>query len=134
MCILFRFVYVDRKVYSLDETYTSLRISGYTLAEVKQQLFNGQVISSEQFTEFQSPNGNKNISDTVMSLVIESPEKSPLYFIIARFWVETFGNSVTVIRYLSALISLLVFIGSLHNLGKISTNRAFIGFAESYLM
>ncbi|WP_414752357.1 glycosyltransferase family 39 protein [Anabaena sp. CCY 9910] len=109
MCILFRFVYVERKVYSLDESYTSLRISGYTLAEVKQQLFNGQVISRANFTEFQSPNLNKNISDTVMSLIIESPEKSPLYFIIARFWVERFGNSVTVIRYLSALISLLVF-------------------------
>jgi uncharacterized membrane protein len=44
-----------------------------------------------------------------MSLATESPEKSPLYFIIARFWVETFGNSVVAVRCLSALISLLVF-------------------------
>nr|WP_313949421.1 MULTISPECIES: glycosyltransferase family 39 protein [Nostocaceae] len=44
-----------------------------------------------------------------MSIALESPQKSPLYFIVVRFWVEIFGNSVTVIRCLSALISLLVF-------------------------
>lgn len=109
MCILFRFVYIDRKVYSADETYTSLRISGYTVAEVKQEIFNGRIISRENFLEFQSNNLDKSFSDTVMSLALESPEKSPLYFIIARFWVEIFGNSVAVIRCLSALISLLVF-------------------------
>ncbi|MBD2345841.1 glycosyltransferase family 39 protein [Anabaena subtropica] len=109
MCILFRFVYIDRKVYSLDETYTSLRISGYTVAEVTPQIFNGRIISRENFTEFQRPNLNKNVNDIVMSLAVESPDKSPLYYIIARFWVEIFGNSVIVIRYLSALISLLVF-------------------------
>ncbi|BAT54502.1 unknown protein [Nostoc sp. NIES-3756] len=109
MCILFRFVYIDRKVYSADETYTSLRISGYTVAEAKQEIFNGRIISRENFLQFQSTNTNKGFSDTVMSLALESPEKSPLYFIIARFWVEIFGNSVVAIRYLSALISLLVF-------------------------
>lgn len=109
MCILFRFVYIDRKVYSADETYTSLRISGYTVAEVKRELFNGRIISRENFLEFQSNNLDKSFSDTVMSLAIESPEKSPLYFIVAKFWVEIFGNSVVAIRCLSALISLLVF-------------------------
>lgn len=109
MCILFRFIYIDRKVYSLDETYTSLRISGYTVAEVKPQIFNGQIISRENFTEFQTLNLNKTFNDTVMSLAVERPDKSPLYYIIARFWVKTFGSSVIVIRYLSALISLLVF-------------------------
>ncbi|MBD2499630.1 glycosyltransferase family 39 protein [Anabaena azotica] len=109
MCILFRFVYIDRKVYSADETYTSLRISGYTVAEVKQELFKGRIISRENFLEFQNTNVDKGFSDTVMSLALESPEKSPLYFIIARFWVEIFGNSVVAIRCLSALISLLVF-------------------------
>jgi len=109
MCILFRFVYIDRKVYSADETYTSLRISGYTQAEVKQELFNGRIISRENFLKFQSNNLDKGFSDTVMSLALESPEKSPLYFIIARFWVEIFGNSVVAIRCLSALMSLLIF-------------------------
>lgn len=107
--IFFRFFNLGGKVYSHDETYTSLRISGYTAAEVKQQLFNGQVISRESFAKFQRPNLEKGLSDTIKSLAIEDPQHPPLYYIIARFWVEIFGYSVTTIRSLSVLISLLVF-------------------------
>jgi uncharacterized membrane protein len=111
MAILFRFSNIDSKVYSHDETYTSLRISGYTVEEVKQKLFNGRVITSESFAQFQSINQEKKLSDTIMSLAKEEPQRTPLYYIIARFWVGIFGNSVTAIRSLSAFISLLVFPG-----------------------
>ncbi|GAX37134.1 glycosyltransferase family 39 protein [Nodularia sp. NIES-3585] len=109
MGILFRFVNLEGKVYSHDETYTSLRISGYTVAEVKQEIFNGRVISKESFARFQRPNLDKGFSGTIMSLATEDPQHPPLYYLIARLWVQIFGNSVTAIRSLSALISLLVF-------------------------
>ncbi|BAZ48181.1 hypothetical protein NIES4103_07870 [Nostoc sp. NIES-4103] len=109
MCILFRFCKLDGKIYSHDETYTSLRISGYTVDEAKQQIFNGGVINQESFIKFQSPNLDKDVNDTIMSLVKEAPQYPPLYYVIARFWLEIFGNSVTAIRSLSALISLLIF-------------------------
>ncbi|MBD2489185.1 glycosyltransferase family 39 protein [Aulosira sp. FACHB-615] len=109
MALLFRFFNLDSKVYSHDETYTSLRISGYTVAEVKQQLFNNRVISPESLTQFQGVNSQKGLSDTIMSLAKENPQRTPLYFAIARFWLEIFGNSITSIRSLSACISLLVF-------------------------
>ncbi|AFZ26258.1 putative membrane protein [Cylindrospermum stagnale PCC 7417] len=107
--IFFRFFNLGGKVYWHDETYTSLRISGYTAREVKQQLFNGQVISRESFARFQRPNLEKGLSDTIKSLAIEDPQHPPLYYIIARLWVEIFGYSVTTIRSLSVFISLLVF-------------------------
>ncbi|MEH2283366.1 MAG: glycosyltransferase family 39 protein [Nostoc sp.] len=107
--IFFRFFNIDRKVYWHDETFTSLRISGYTANEVRQQIFNGRIIDKESFAKFQSPNMEKGLSDTIMSLEIEDPQHPPLYYIIARFWVEIFGNSVTIIRSLSAFISLLIF-------------------------
>ncbi|WP_414549025.1 glycosyltransferase family 39 protein [Anabaena sp. CCY 0017] len=109
MGILFRFVNLEGKVYSHDETYTSLRISGYTVDEVKQEIFNGRVISRESFARFQRPNLEKGFSGTIMSLATEDPQHPPLYYLIARLWVQIFGNSVVVIRSLSALISLLVF-------------------------
>ncbi|MBE9198460.1 MULTISPECIES: glycosyltransferase family 39 protein [unclassified Nodularia (in: cyanobacteria)] len=109
MGILFRFVNLEGKVYSHDETYTSLRISGYTVDDVKQQIFNGRVISQESFAKFQRPNLEKGFSDTIMSLATEDPQYPPLYYLIARLWVQIFGNSITVIRSLSGLISLLVF-------------------------
>ncbi|ACC83924.1 glycosyltransferase family 39 protein [Nostoc punctiforme] len=108
MGILFRFFNLDTKVYSHDETYTSLRISGYTRTEAQNKLFNGSVIGKESFAQFQGVN-QKSLNDTIMTLAKEDSLHPPLYYIIARLWLEIFGNSVTAIRSLSALISLLVF-------------------------
>ncbi len=107
--IFFRFFNLDRKVYWHDETFTSLRISGYTANEVRQQIFNGRIITKESFAKFQSPNMEKGLSYTIKSLEVEDPQHPPLYYVIARLWVGIFGNSVTVIRSLSAFISLLIF-------------------------
>ncbi|MEH2379388.1 MAG: glycosyltransferase family 39 protein [Nostoc sp.] len=109
MGILFRFFNLDGKVYWHDETYTSLRISGYTINEAKQQLFNNRVIGEESFAQFQGANPEKSLNDTIMSLAKEDSQHPPLYYVIARLWMEIFGNSVTAIRSLSACISLLVF-------------------------
>ncbi|MFN6486022.1 MULTISPECIES: glycosyltransferase family 39 protein [unclassified Nostoc] len=109
MGILFRFSNLDGKVYWHDETYASLRISGYTINEAKKQLFNNRVISKESFAQFQGANPEKNLNDTIMSLAKQDSQHPPLYYIIARLWMEVFGNSVTAIRSLSACISLLVF-------------------------
>lgn len=106
-----RFVNLDRKVYWNDEVFTSLRISGYTQAEFIQQTFNGREIGVKDLQKFQRPNSEKGLSGTIEGLATEEPQHPPLYFIIGRFWVELFGNSVTVTRSLSALISLFVFPG-----------------------
>ncbi len=100
---------LDGKVYWHDETFTSLRISGYTATEVRQQIFNGRIITKESFAKFQSTNTEKGLIDTIKSLEVEDPQHPPLYYVIARFWVEIFDNSVTAIRSLSAFISLLIF-------------------------
>ncbi|WP_017319168.1 glycosyltransferase family 39 protein [Mastigocladopsis repens] len=107
--VFFRFFNLDNKVYGHDETYTSLRISGYTTTEVRRQIFNGRVINSEAFAKFQRINPEKSLGDTVKSLAIEDPQHPPLYYLIARLWAQIFGTSVTAIRSLSVIISLLVF-------------------------
>ncbi|MFN6462582.1 MAG: glycosyltransferase family 39 protein [Nostoc sp. DedVER02] len=108
MGILFRFFNLDTKVFSHDETYTLLRISGYTRTEAQNKLFNGSVIGKESFAQFQGVN-QKSLNDTIMTLAKKDSLHPPLYYVIARLWLEIFGNSVTAIRSLSALISLLVF-------------------------
>ncbi|MFQ4141689.1 glycosyltransferase family 39 protein [Chlorogloeopsis sp. ULAP02] len=109
--IFFRFVNLNGKVYSHNEIYTSLRIAGYTDAQVKQQLFNGRVISKETFAKFLYLNPQKGFNDTIKTLVEDAPQYPPMYYLIARFWVQIFGNSVTAVRSLSAIISLFVFPG-----------------------
>jgi len=114
--IFFRFFNLDKKVYWLDETYTSLRISGYTTSDLSQhitQVFDGHVFGVENFKndlqEYQYINSKNGLIDTIKSLAVEDPQHSPLYYIMARYWVQWLGNSVAAIRSLSALISLLVF-------------------------
>ncbi len=106
--IFFRFVNLDRKIYWHDETYTSLRNSGYTLSEVLDQAFDGHVIGIEDLQKYQHFNPKKGVIDTIKNGEVE-PQHPPLYFLMARFWVQWFGSSVTVIRSPSALISLLAF-------------------------
>ena len=116
--IYFRFIHLDRKVYWIDETYTSLRISGHTtvdLGQHKRNTLDGRIVSVESFTEnlrpYQGIDPKTNLTDTMASLAKEDPQHPPLYYLMARFWVQWFGNSVTAIRSLSALISLLTFPG-----------------------
>ncbi|MBD2042062.1 glycosyltransferase family 39 protein [Microcoleus sp. FACHB-672] len=107
--IFFRFLNLDRKFYWYDETFTSLRISGYTETEVVRQVANGKLISIPELHKYQRPNPEKGVIDTIQGLAVEEPQLTPLYFVMAQFWARTFGDSVPVIRSLSALISLLVF-------------------------
>lgn len=108
--VFFRLVNLDRKVYWYDEGFTSLRVGGYTIPEVVQHAFNGQVISITDFRrQYLSPNPEKGIIGTINSLAVEDPQHPPLYYLMTRFWMQWFGNSVAAIRSLPALISLLVF-------------------------
>jgi uncharacterized membrane protein len=105
--ICFRFYNLDRKVYWLDEARTSLRMSGHTQSELVQELYTGKVIQANQLQAFQRP-GEKTWSDTLHALK-GNAEHTPLYFLLARLWTETFGYSVANIRGLSVFFSLLVF-------------------------
>ena len=104
--IFFRFANLDRKVYWLDEVKAAYKISGYEYVEY-QQRFNGQIISPKDFQKYGYPKPESTIADTVKILTKEDSKHVPLYFIILRLWVDCLGNSIAVIRSLSAVISLL---------------------------
>ena len=107
--IYFRFVNLDQKTYWHDETLTSLRVSGYSLAEATEQLYSGREISVANLQQYQSLAPKRSAIDTIKRLAKEVPEHPPLYYVIARFWAECFGSSVTAMRSLPAFISLLAF-------------------------
>ncbi|MDY7020858.1 MAG: glycosyltransferase family 39 protein [Cyanobacteriota bacterium] len=107
--IAFRFVNLGHKVYWYDEVHTSLRSSGYVLDDVIPQAYTGQLIQAGDFVKiYQYPTAEKNLGDA-LEMFKKHPEHSPFYYFLARFWMQTFGHSVTTIRCLSALISLLCF-------------------------
>lgn len=104
--IFLRFYHLDRKVYWIDETSTSLRTLGYTRVEVLQEAFTGQVISVEDFRQYQRLSPEKGWGDTLHALM-GSAEHTPLYFLLSRFWVGLVGQSVATMRFLTALFSVL---------------------------
>ncbi|MEH2001900.1 MAG: glycosyltransferase family 39 protein [Nostoc sp.] len=107
--VFFRFANLDKKIYWGDEVFSSLRISGYMHSEMNEQLSNGRLISREDLQKYQYPNPEKNTIDTIKGVILEDSQILPLYILMARFWVEWFGNSVAVTRSFSAFISLLTF-------------------------
>ena len=107
--IFFRFANLDRKFYWIDETYTSLRISGYTEAEMLKEISYQKITLPSDLQKYQQINSDRNLTDTLRSLAAEDPQHPPMYYILARYWGQWFGSSVTAMRSLAAVISLLVF-------------------------
>jgi len=107
--IFFRFANLDRKFYWIDETYTSLRVSGYTEAETLKEISYQKITSPSDVQKYQQINSEKTLSDTLNSLATEDPQHPPLYYVLARHWAQWFGSSVAAMRSLAAVISLLVF-------------------------
>jgi len=112
LCILlgifFRFYHLDTKIYWLDETFTALRVSGYSAPELVEVIPKNQVLSIEEVQSYYHPSPDRPFSDVAQALAHNS-EHTPLYFVMLRFWREWLGSSVAATRSLSAVISLLVF-------------------------
>jgi uncharacterized membrane protein len=102
----FRVYSLDHKVYWVDEAYTSLRMTGHTKTEVKQEVFTGEVVDIDTLQRYQLPSPEKGWDDTFAALR-GNAEHTPLYFLMARAWTELFGYSIASIRALSVLFSLL---------------------------
>jgi uncharacterized membrane protein len=107
--IFFRFVNPDGKVYQYDETFTSLRISGYTETEAVQALTDAQLVTVADLQKYQMPNSEHSVVDTVKGLAVEEPQLTPLYFGLMQFWTSLFGGSVASVRTLTAIFSVLAF-------------------------
>jgi uncharacterized membrane protein len=104
----FRVVNIDRKVYWVDEVYTSLRMAGYTETEFTEQVFTGAEWTATDLMTYQIPTPARGWDDTLNALR-GNAEHAPLYFLLARAWTEWWCYSVASIRSLSVLFSLLMF-------------------------
>ncbi|MGD1806109.1 glycosyltransferase family 39 protein [Dapis sp. BLCC M126] len=103
----FRFFHLDQKVYFHDEVYTSLRAAGFSMVDIDRELFKNQIIPAQQLQKYQQIKPQSTFIGTLKSLTIENPHHPPLYYFIARLWMQNFGGSLTASRSLPALISLL---------------------------
>lgn len=102
--ILFRFVNIEPKPYWGDEADSLSWISGRT--DFKEIAFQGQAMSASEVLRYQNPYPGTNLMDTYRSIYYEH---APLYYLLARLWIESFHSNLMTARSLALVISLLVF-------------------------
>lgn len=107
--IFLRFTYLDKRVYWIDEVATSFRVSGYTLKDTTQKIYNDQIQEAKELLRYQKPNSEKRVNDTLKSLATEDSQHPPFYYLIAQIWTNLVGYSPQLMRVLSVLFSLLTF-------------------------
>lgn len=105
--IFFRFVNLDQKIYTTDEVRTLLRASGYISSEFVERTYNTGIIGVEDLQKYQRPNQERTLSDAIKAFA-GNPEHPPLYYILARFWLQWFYHPVAA-RILAVVISFFVF-------------------------
>ncbi len=113
--VLFRVANLGQPVYWVDEVATSMRVSGYTQAEVVEQVATGKALTVDDLQKFQrirhdgASAGSRVPRDStdLLRVLSKSPEHAPLYFILARVWAELWGTSVVAMRSLSVIFSVL---------------------------
>ncbi|HEY9716390.1 MAG TPA: glycosyltransferase family 39 protein, partial [Trichormus sp.] len=104
--IFFRFYKIDHKEYWCDEAYTSLMISGHVRDEFLAATCTSKpILAAAVQNEYQKPHGPT--LSVVRETIAMGGHHPPLFFILARLWVERFGNSVAVMRILPALFSVM---------------------------
>ncbi|MFP4296598.1 MAG: glycosyltransferase family 39 protein [Spirulinaceae cyanobacterium] len=107
--IFFRFYDLDRRIYWQDEAITALRIAGYTEVEFIAEVGDRAVTVAELQQQYQSPNPDHNLGDTLYSLASEDPQLPPFYFILARWGAQLGGDTVTATRVVAVILSILAF-------------------------
>ena len=107
--IFFRFATLGHKAYWYDETFTSLQLSGYSTTEIQEVVVTGEILNIEALQEYQNPNRENTVVDTIKRIALVEPQLTPLYFVLLYYWVNFFGDSITIIRSFSAVVSLLTF-------------------------
>lgn len=104
----FRLVGLGEKPYWHDEVYTSIRVYGYTGADIRNTLTPGTDVAPTELQALQRRGDRTSGATMLRSLASEDPQHPPLYYGLLYAWTAAFGDSIATLRVLSVLASLLI--------------------------
>jgi uncharacterized membrane protein len=104
----FRLFHIDWKLYSFDETVTSLRATGHTYAEYEAFVRDGRMHRIGALTAFQAPSAATDERKVWSSLVREDPQHPPLFFWATSLFERVTGDSILTRRLPAVVFGLLV--------------------------
>lgn len=105
--VLLRLYGLEEKIVWHDEVATRVLAAGATMAAQMQGLYNGQVMAVSQVLEYQQVQQATSVLSLIMDLARHDPQHPPVYYLLAKLWVDLLGDSVYVLRTLSVLFSAL---------------------------
>ncbi len=109
---LWRFIHLDHLLVWHDEVYSVIRVLGYSVDEIFNYIFVGQLLTPEQILRFQHFDGAHGWIDTFHALM-GHPEHGPLYYLFGRliliFPLEPIVGLRAVAAFMSALLPPAVF-------------------------
>lgn len=104
-----RFVNLGKKFYWNDEAFTTLTTAGISWRAIDlDALYSNSWSPQDILAEYQTVRTDRSIFDVVQNIRADGPLMPPLYFILARFWVQIAGQDPASYRAFSALFSLLI--------------------------
>jgi uncharacterized membrane protein len=104
--VFFRFYHVDHKAFWDDEVVTWLHIHGVSEGEVVSKAGDFHRVADLRAV-LHPPSGLRPLPAVIGPMRNEDPQHPPVYYLIAHAWVALFGDSLAVVRSLSAIIGVL---------------------------
>ena len=105
--VLLRLYGLEEKIVWHDEVATRVLAAGATMAAQMQGLYHGQVMAVSQVLQYQQVQHATSVLALIVDLARHDPQHPPLYYLLAKLWVDLWGDSVYVLRRLSVLFSAL---------------------------
>ena len=105
--VLLRLYGLEEKIFWHDEVATRVLAAGATMAAQMQGLYHGQVMAVSQVLQYQQVQHATSVLALIVDLARHDPQHPPLYYLLAKLWVDLWGDSVYVLRTLSVLFSAL---------------------------
>lgn len=96
---------LEQKIVWHDEVATRVLAAGATMAAQTQGLYHAQVLTAGQVLQYQQVQQSTSVLALIADLAQHDPQHPPLYYVLAKVWVDLWGDSVYALRTLSVLFS-----------------------------
>lgn len=96
---------LEQKIVWHDEVATRVLAAGATMAAQMQGLYHAQVLTAGQVLQYQQVQQGTSVLTLIADLAKHDPQHPPLYYVLAKVWVDLWGDSVHALRTLSVLFS-----------------------------
>jgi uncharacterized membrane protein len=107
--VFFRVYHLDRKVFWEDEMLGTMRMFGYTEADlVREAPHFSRAGDVQAYLRLPADRSKDSLRNTLTALAAEDPQHTPAYYLAGHLWAEAFGSSLAALRSLPALFGILV--------------------------